>query len=203
MISGPELKHSLLHLLDTFRVPKPPFGSVVVGVVAEDAPIALHDPSVYSDDCAARDGLATDRSAGLGDDALVVEAEGGVQAKRFLDAGVEVGQGVGVSELGGAEHVGWVFGREVRVKLLLQFGVASRGSEEVVEECCECYSADNTQNLYQLEMKRESQVAKAFHPYVVSDPAIIMDKLNPSTSLSVTTSGRSRFAFRNLSSRSS
>lgn len=119
MISSSKLKHGLLHLLDTLWIRKPPFGPVIVGVVAEDALIAVHSPGVYSDDRAARDGMAADCGAGWGHDALVVEAEDGVNTESFLDAGAEVGQGVGLAKLGRAEGVGWFFGWEMCVELLL------------------------------------------------------------------------------------
>ena len=119
MISSSKLEHGLLHLLDTPWVRKPPFGPVFVGVVAEDAPIAVHGPGVHSDDRAARDGMAADSGAGRRHDALVVEAEDGVYTESFLDAGAEVGQGVSLAKLRHAERIGRVLGREMRVELLL------------------------------------------------------------------------------------
>lgn len=119
MISSSKLKHGLLHLLDTIGIRKPPFGPVTVGVLAEDALIAVHRPGAHSDDRAARDGMAADRGTGWWHDALVVEAEDGVNTLSFLDAGAEVGQGVGLAKFGHTKGVGWVFGREMRVELLL------------------------------------------------------------------------------------
>lgn len=119
MISSSKLKHGLLHLLDTLWIRKPSFGPVTVGIVAEDALIAVHGPGVHSDDRAARDGMAADCGAGWRHDALVVEAEDGVNTESFLDAGAEVGQGVGLAKLGHAERVGQVFRWEMRVELLL------------------------------------------------------------------------------------
>ena len=91
MITSPELKHGLLHRLDPFRARQPAFRTVVVGVGAKDAAVALHDPGIHADDGAASDLVSADGGAGGRHDALVVEAKRGVEAEGFLNAGVEVG----------------------------------------------------------------------------------------------------------------
>ena len=101
--------------------------------------------------------MAADCGAGRRDDALVVEAEDGVHTESFLDTGGEVGQGVGFDKFGCTERIGRVFGREMRIELLLQLCIASGGSQEVVEECCQCYRA-GIHTRYQLEMIRGGQV---------------------------------------------
>ena len=136
MITGPELKHGLFHPLDLVGAREPPFGPIVIGIGAKDGAVALDDPRVDADDGAGGDAGAADRSAGGGHDALVVEAEGGMQAEGFLDAGVEVGQRVRGGEGSDAEGVGWVLWREMGVEFGLQFGVAAGMAEEMVEECC-------------------------------------------------------------------
>lgn len=106
MIPRPKQKHRPLHPPQLLPIPpplKPPLRPIAINIPSEGGFVALDDDGTAADDRAAGDEAVADRGAGGGDDAFEVEAEGGLHAEGFLDAGVEVGEraGGGVGDWGG------------------------------------------------------------------------------------------------------
>ena len=105
MFPASKLVHSTMHLLEPLAVSdEPSLRAVDVDIVSENIAIAVHDPRIAANDRAAGYELPTDGSTVGRDDALVHRAEGGMHAKGLLDAGGEVGEGVGICEEGWVDH---------------------------------------------------------------------------------------------------
>lgn len=94
--SGAKLQHAALHLLELLRRGlEPALRTEQVDVGAEHLRPPVHHPRVAADDSPAGDVLAEDLHALRWHDALEDQAGCGMQAERFLDDGVQVGQFLG------------------------------------------------------------------------------------------------------------
>ena len=105
MFPASKLVHSTMHSLEPLAISdEPSLRAVDVNIISENIAIAVHDPRIAANDRAAGYELPTDGGTVGTDDALVHGAEGGMHAKGLLDAGVEVGEGVGICEEGWEDH---------------------------------------------------------------------------------------------------
>lgn len=108
---------------------QPALGRVLVGIVAEDARVVVHDARVAADAPPGRDEGVGERHAGWRRVPLHAEPHAGVQAHGFFDGGAGVGElrdGFGVAD-GRAE------GRSGRVDFFAAFGELAGVLHQVVD----------------------------------------------------------------------